>query len=340
MPNVARSRPASSPAVPENVVELPPVPAARGRWLDWVAVAVSAGSLAGLAGGWHWLCDLTTHFRWYWLLLSLAGLTACLRWRRAVAVALFAIAAAFNARDLLPYWLPSSQAPTTVGADAGGDRRLFVISANVHRVNRATDRATAYLRDRSPDVAVVLEVDDAWAAALEGLADAFPHRVIRPRPDNFGIAVLSRRPLADVEERAFCETGYPSILATIRHPAGDVRLIATHPFPPFNAACTARLVRHLDGVAEAVRASPLPCIVAGDLNATPWSRPFRRLTATGLVDSALAQGVQPTWHAGLPAPRIPIDHILVPADAVVLRRDVGPAIGSDHLPVEAEIVVR
>ena len=310
----------------------------RIRWFDAVAAGVLAGSLAGLAGDWHWLLDLTTHFRWYWFLLSMAGLVACLRWRRPTAVACLAIAAAANARDLLPYWLPRSQ--TSVAASDTADRRLVVISMNVHRVNDDSTAAVAYLRARHADVVVVLEVDADWAAALDGLADVFPHRAIRPRDDNFGIAVLSRLPLADVEERVFCDTGYPSILATVRRDAGDVRLIATHPFPPFNARCTTLLTEHLDGVAAAAAAAPLPCVVAGDLNATPWSRPFRRLVATsGLVDTALGRGVRPTWHAYLPAPRIPIDHVLVPPGAVVLRREVGPDIGSDHFPVEVEFVL-
>lgn len=319
---------------------LPSTPPARqhGRWFDAVAAGVLAGSLAGLAGEWHWFLDLTTHFRWYWFVLSMAGLVACLRWRRPTAVACLAIAAAANARDLLPYWLPRSQAAAAV-SDADG-RRLVVISMNVHRVNDDATAAVAYLRARRPDAVAVLEVDAHWAAALDGLADLFPHRVIRPRDDNFGIAVLSRSPLADVEERVFCATGYPSLLVTVRREAGDVRLVATHPFPPFNARCTNLLVEHLDGVAAAVAASPLPCVVAGDLNAAPWSRPFRRLVAaSGLVDSALGRGVRPTWHAHLPAPRIPIDHVLVPPGAVVLRREVGPDIGSDHFPVEVELIL-
>jgi len=198
----------------------------------------------------------------------------------------------------------------------------------------------AYLRDRRPDVVAVLEVDADWATALDGLADVFPHRVIRPRTDNFGIALLSRWPLDDVEVVAFTDTGFPSIVATVRRPAGDFRFIATHPYPPFNARSTDQLVTHLGGVAAAAVASSLPCLVAGDFNATPWSRPFRRLVATsGLVDSALGRGVQATWHAHLPAPRIPIDHVLVPPEATVLRREVGPDIGSDHFPIEAEIVL-
>ena len=191
-----------------------------------------------------------------------------------------------------------------------------------------------------PDIVAVLEVDDDWAAALEGLAEQFPHQLIRPRPDNFGIAVLSRWPLVDPQVVAFSETGFPSIIATVRRESGDFRFIATHPYPPFNGRATEALLVHLAGVAEVVESSPVPCIVAGDLNATPWSRPFRELLArSGLVDTAVGHGVQPTWHAHLPAPRIPIDHVLVPPAAVVLRREVGPDIGSDHFPVEAELIL-
>ena len=152
--------------------------------------------------------------------------------------------------------------------------------------------------------------------------------------------MLSRWPLVDPQVVAFSETGFPSIIATVRRESGDFRFIATHPYPPFNGRATEALLVHLAGVAEAVESSPLPCIVAGDLNATPWSRPFRELLArSGLVDTAVGHGVQPTWHAHLPAPRIPIDHVLVPPAAVVLRREVGPDIGSDHFPVEAELIL-
>jgi endonuclease/exonuclease/phosphatase (EEP) superfamily protein YafD len=330
--------PAADPAADMVAAEAEPRRPASGRWLDAVAVGVLAGSLAGWVGAWHWLLDLTTHFRWYWLVLSLGGLIACLRWRRPTAVACLALAAVANTRDLLPYWLPKST-PTQAVVDRD-DRRVFVISMNVHRVNDDATAAVAYLRDRQPDVVAVLEVDADWAAAFHSLAEVFPHRVIQPRPDNFGIALLSRWPLDDVELVSFSETGFPSIVATVRRPVGDFRFIATHPFPPFNARSTAQLVTHLDGVAETVATSSLPCLVAGDFNATPWSRPFRRLVATsGLIDSALGRGVQDTWHAHLPAPRIPIDHVLVPPEATVLRREVGPDIGSDHFPIEAEITL-
>ncbi|MCE9632537.1 MAG: endonuclease/exonuclease/phosphatase family protein [Planctomycetia bacterium] len=325
---------------PRLIRRVPPFTA--GRWLDAFAIAVLAGTIAGWCGRWYWLFDLASHFRSSWLLLAGAGLVACMRWPRPIAAACLVIAALGNVREMLPYWLSaeSPAASATVGERAARDRDVVVIAMNVRRINDDPTAAIAYLRGRRPDVVAVLEVDEQWAEALDTLGDLFPHRIIRPRPDNFGLAVLARWPLDDQEIVVFSTTGFPSIIATVRGPAGDFRFIATHPYPPFNAQATVALGEHLAGVADVAAASPLPCIVAGDLNATPWSLPFRTLVArSGLIDTALGRGVQATWNARYPIPRIPIDHILAPRGTRVLRREVGPDIGSDHFPVEAELIL-
>lgn len=305
------------------------------RIVDAAAILVFCGSAAGLLSAWHWLFDLTTHFRQYWFYAAAGGLLAALVFRRRPAAVILLAAVVFNGLDLAGSWLPPPP-----NRDPAGSESVFLISMNVRRINRDTAAAISYLRARQPDVAAVIEVDGRWARSLEGLSDLFPHRVIVPRPDNFGIAVLSRCPLDDTRVVEFSASGYPSIVATVRHESGDFRLIATHPYPPFDASAWATLNEHLAGVAAEAARGPLPSVVVGDLNATPWSHPFRRLLESGgLVDTALGRGVQATYHAGQPAPRIPIDHVLVPPATRVLRREVGPANGSDHFTVEAEVVL-
>jgi endonuclease/exonuclease/phosphatase (EEP) superfamily protein YafD len=138
--------------------------------------------------------------------------------------------------------------------------------------------------------------------------------------------------------REFGDTGVPSIVATFADPGGDYTVIATHPVPPKSPDYARDRDTQLRAIAQLVAASPLPCIVAGDLNATPWSAAFRDLLATsGLRDTALGRGVQASWNARVWAPRIPIDHILAPPGTEIIRRAVGPFVGSDHFPVEAEI---
>jgi endonuclease/exonuclease/phosphatase (EEP) superfamily protein YafD len=76
-------------------------------------------------------------------------------------------------------------------------------------------------------------------------------------------------------------------------------------------------------------------MVLGDLNTTSWSPYFRDLVAdSGLLDSRRGFGVEPSWPSfGLPLLRIPIDHGLVSPAVSVLDRRIGPAAGSDHLPL-------
>ncbi len=296
------------------------------------AYGLAAVTLAGFAGGWHWLLDLTSHFRWYWLLAALAWVVvAAGRLRRSALVAL-AVAITANAGAILPYWLPAA------GGSDGGEP-LEIVSLNVFAPNADKDRTLAYLRQRGADVVVLVEVDAAWAEALASLAPLYPHRVIEPRDDMFGVAVLSQLPLeaARVEELA---DGPPAIVTGVRRGEQGVLLVAAHPPAPISAAWSARRDAQLAAIGELAAAVSQPVIVAGDLNATPWSHGFRQLVAArGLRDSAAGHGLQASWNARHWAPRIPIDHVVVSPEIRVVARTVGPDVGSDHLPVEATLVV-
>lgn len=328
MPDASRRPSAGTAATPP-----------RRSLFHWLPFPLATVTLASFGGGWHWLLDLTSHFRWYWLLLALVCLAAS--WRRAGrgALACLAVAVIGNVWPLLPYWFAAfgdtvTAAPTT----APRPDALSIVSVNVLTSNADKPAVLAYLRSRDPDIVVALEVDAAWAAALAGLSDRWPHAVVQPRDDNFGIALLAKQPPREHRVSEFGDAGVPSIVATFTDPAGDYSVIATHPVPPKGPAYARDRDAQLRAIAEFVAASPLPCVVAGDLNATPWSAAFRDLVArSDLRDTALGRGVQATWNARAWAPRIPIDHILAPPGTEVLRRAVGPDVGSDHFPVEAEL---
>lgn len=307
-------------------------PASAVAWL------VLAATAAGSAGRWFWLLDLASHFRWHLLLGGCLWLALMFRrLGRAAQVGLI-VACVWNAFDLLPYWLPTAtfQNPAAVTAAP-----ISVVSVNVHSSNKDHARCVAYLRRRQPDLVAILELTPAWARAITALADLYPHRLVEPRPDNFGIAVLSRWPLAAAEVRAFGITPFPNAIVLVQPDRGPAfRFVATHPYPPVNAEATRRLRTQLAGLADHLAREGPATIVAGDFNATPWSFAFRDFVhTTGLRDSSLGLGLQPTWNARLWLPGIPIDHVLVPPGTTVLRRSVGPDIGSDHLPIEAELIL-
>jgi endonuclease/exonuclease/phosphatase (EEP) superfamily protein YafD len=79
-------------------------------------------------------------------------------------------------------------------------------------------------------------------------------------------------------------------------------------------------------------------VLMGDFNSVPWSRTQETLrAATGLRN---AGPMVPTWPSWQPSwIRLPIDQIMTRGALTRLGFKSGYYIGSDHLPVEAEIAV-
>lgn len=307
-------------------------------WLGaWLA---PAGSVIG------WLCDLTTHFRVYTALAAVAGLVVALHHGGIAARLTLVAVVAVHAVELLPACLPVASDTRSGAAHHPHDAArpdgtvIDVICLNVRYSNRDTKRVLDYLRSQRADVVAVVEVDGVWADALATLGGDYPFAHVKRGDSYEGIALLSRWPLRDPQTVDFGTQGVPSIVATVATPAAEVTVIATHPRPPLDPALDRELRLHLREIGRRAAASETPCLVVGDLNATPWCEAFRGLVADGrLRDSAAGRGIQNTWNARLWAPRIPIDHILVSPDVTVLDRRVGPDVGSDHFPVEARLVV-
>jgi len=79
-------------------------------------------------------------------------------------------------------------------------------------------------------------------------------------------------------------------------------------------------------------------VLMGDFNSVPWSRTQKALrAATGLKNDG---PMVPTWPSWQPSwIRLPIDQIFTRGALTRLDFRHGKYIGSDHLPVEAEIAV-
>ncbi|MEG1681447.1 MAG: endonuclease/exonuclease/phosphatase family protein, partial [Stenotrophomonas sp.] len=110
----------------------------------------------------------------------------------------------------------------------------------------------------------------------------------------------------------------------------SVRLIAVHPKPPMAVRkfrARDRLLRELG------QSSSQALIVAGDLNATPWSSALYTAQRHRLLRITGSAPTYPSDGAGLIG--IGIDHVLVSSQLAGTFRQRGPNIGSDHLPVRA-----
>jgi len=291
-------------------------------------VVLCFGSLFGFLGRFWWFFDLFAHFR-VQLSLGLLVIASVPAFRRQYKTAvLFAFVGGLNFGTVLPLYY--GKTPTL----PGHLRSYRVLLMNVNTQSGDPRRAASAIEGLDPDVIVLEEVNHAWMESLSEPLLRYPHRCAVPREDNFGIALYSKHPLQRGEHLQVSEADVPSIIADVVLPDGPVTFIATHPLPPAGSEGSRLRNDQLTAIARLAKTASLPVVLIGDLNVTPWSSHFEGLlAASGLQDSAKGRGVLPTWPTHLPFMLIPLDHCLYSKDIQVVRRALGPKIGSDHFPL-------
>lgn len=303
----------------------------------WATYVLGFAVAASFAGRLHWTCDLATHFRaqyaWGGLLLA-AGLMLCGRLRAAIAPLMLGLV---NVWFLLPFYLPHEEPGRSPPPDA---TRLKVVSMNVYAGSKSYGEVLDYLRETKPDVVLLMELTHAWRKQFEPLEADYPEQHFAARDDAFGIGLIARRKLADVEIDFLGGQSY--VRATCDVDGRTLTLFGIHPFPPLGARGSTMRNTAFAALNAKLREAKGAAIVAGDFNSTSWSPHFADLLAgTTLRDSRLGRGLQPSWSMTHPAPlRIPIDHMLVSPEVHLIERRLGPPVGSDHLPVEMEFSIR
>jgi len=299
---------------------------------------VTAG---GFAGSVWWMIDLMAHARVAYALtalLLLVILLALRSWRAAVVAA--AVLAA-NVAVIVPMYR-SAAMPNVRTA-------IRLVHFNVYTGNQSYQQTIDYLRSTKSDLILLEEVNGVWLAALES-EPTWRVTAARGREDNFGIALImpTDRPhdVEVVNSVIFDPTkglaAVPAIEVSLKVGGRDAKLLYVHTLPPVSSGYAQTRDAQMAAVARWVSAQKSPAIVMGDLNATPWCAPFRRLMKeTGMVDSQQSRGPQGSWPANMPwALRIPVDHCLHSDGFVTRLREVGPALGSDHRSVVVELGLR
>lgn len=293
---------------------------------DVPALALLAPVWLGLVGDQHWIVDLFSHFRWQYLPLCLLVLAWAAWQRRQVLGGLALLTLLFNLG-----WLARASWPASPAGSASP--ALRVLSLNLLASRPDTLRTIEYLTRSEADVLFLMEVDADWAAELEPLKRSHPHHHLAPRPDNFGLALFSCLPLHDL--RVFQPAaGPPVVQAKLVHQGRSLVLLGAHPPPPIGSRLSALRDAQLAALAEWTAGQDQPVLLAGDLNATPWSQALRPLTAAGFT--SLHPAWPPTWRAGSIF-ALSIDHAFVTAPLTLRQRRTGPNLGSDHRPLEIEV---
>lgn len=311
---------------------------ARATFIAWSsamggAVAFAA-PLHSHSGAVHealpWVLGLLGHWQWAFLVAGLASSAVALIMARRTVLVAGAI--------LLASW--SQHLPHAPDEELSqGAAQLRVVTANLNFVNPDISRIVQWAQGKeAPDVLVLQEFTEEHLAQLQGLSGAklnerFPHRVLQPQADQFGIALLSRLPIEEhtvVPGADHLHT--PKIRARLRWNGGLIAISVVHPMPPINARYARARDASLADEADHLVATGLPGLLVGDLNETPWGAGMRALDGSLF----LASGLAPTWpNAAGSASVLPLDHVLVTSHWRRVSAFRGPDTGSDHRPVGA-----
>jgi endonuclease/exonuclease/phosphatase (EEP) superfamily protein YafD len=285
--------------------------------------------------------------------LLLAGIALIGRRRKLAALSL--VVAVWNGQLIWPDVSPFR----AVSPAAAGQPVLKVLNFNIRFKNRNLDAVADYLIASGADVIGLIEATPRSKAALARLKTVYPYSI-----DCVGMELdcqnmlFSKLPLkksyaGPIDGRypyiAMAEVGVPG--------ASPVTIGVTHlstpftkqraPLGPVDPALPApRLAGAPDleqshqaaNLAGFLQRQPADFVLLGDFNSAPWSplqQAFR--TVSGLDDRG---HFLPSWPTSVwPIFRISLDQVFVRGRVQVTQLRLGPDIGSDHLPVVAEIAI-
>jgi endonuclease/exonuclease/phosphatase (EEP) superfamily protein YafD len=311
--------PARAPGLPEACAAL--------LGLGWIG-SQFPGPLALLDN----LSNFPAHFAF--------ALLACAAWlaarRRFAFAAGSLVLAALAIAPAIPWYQGPEQAP------ADGSRpSIELLVSNVYYANSQYDRIQRLIAAEDPDVVGLIEVDSRWLRKLAALRERYPHHFEMEDERHVGLALYSRLPLEDARVLQLPgERSTPAIAATLVAPGSrKAEIVLVHTIPPLSAHLIRRRNEQLVALARYARAQSGPVVMAGDFNVTMWNDGYRPLAEiAGLRNARSGYGIGPSWPPFGPL-GVPIDHVLATPDVGLGNFDVLPAIGSDHLPVSAHVVL-
>jgi endonuclease/exonuclease/phosphatase (EEP) superfamily protein YafD len=302
-----------------------------------IAVSLILATAASWLGAWWWVPALISHFRPHLASASLACLLLSAIARRPVVFAACVVLLVVHGAPLLPYLGIASEARALPPAN------LRVLTLNMH--SESTDPAALrrLIETERPDLVALTEMPNDLDALVSEIAVLPRYRTGRMTASPFAVAFFSRWPVTRSQVERGSGQPWPVLAADICDTEvwqGCLRVIALHSARPFGLGAQQQKLQLEVAQRLAASAEDRRVILMGDLNLTPWAPRFSELLTGGdLTDTGRRRGLWATWLCRLPFVGLFIDHVLV--SPTILARDnrLGPDVGSDHLPVIADLTV-
>jgi len=300
------------------------------------AFAALAGTLCVLAGVFgaslHWSFDLAGQFLLPSMVVSGAAalLAAAFGWFRiAGTAAVLAVAAYLTA-------MPWTVGPAPVAAQAP---RFKILLFNVWFANGQIPDVRKMAEEADADIVVFIETTARIRDQLQPLMAVYPYRFDCIGNARCDITIFARSRLTAPAVKATRDPDRSPLVGVQTEVAGcRLMLFATHMTRPFpNRPFWAQRAQAAE-IGDDLGAWSGAKLLLGDFNAAPWGYVIHTIAQRGGLN--VLTGTGGTWPSILPPQmRIPIDHMLAGRGLSFVSRRVLPKLGSDHLPVLAEIAV-
>jgi endonuclease/exonuclease/phosphatase family metal-dependent hydrolase len=232
---------------------------------------------------------------------------------------------------------------------------LRIATYNILAGDRGLKGIIETLRTANADVIALQEVDrltrrskkvdqaSVIAAALKmshAFVSHFPYQ-----GGEFGVALLSRFPIEDVQRHQAAKSRLALLSAKVRAPTGPIEVVVVHfnvtmPFDESAKQAKSDAARLQDAkkAFDLAGLSKLPLIIAGDFNDDTGSPPYELMKEAKLQDSCAGNVWSKTWSSTLPVTRI--DYVWASGHFTVHDCRTLSSDASDHLPVVAVLGLR
>ena len=240
---------------------------------------------------------------------------------------------------------------------------LTLVTVNIAPENRSPEEALAWLTLQDTDLIFLQDtgrgrVRDAFALIS---TDAYPYQA--EVAEGNGLLIFSRYQLTEIEAIDLDEDAEPdgqravldvdgSLVALynlhLANPVGSGQRLNIRALPDFvQRYDDSQRNQQIDNLLTRLRLERLPFIVVGDFNMGSFAARYADLQSV-MVDAFIkqGQGFGPTWSA-FPlrgsSERMPLilrlDYVWHSPDLESVSFEIGPEIGSDHLPLKAAISI-
>ncbi len=307
-----------------------------------VAILLCAVTLVSLVPSNRWWIAVLNFPRLLMLivisLMTLGVLILSRRWRYPLLIAL-ALAAVLQLWRIYPYVF---FAPAEV-VEAGtlprrADASCFkTLGLNVYQHNRDYAATRSMIEREQPDILLLMETDAAWARAMQAVLARYPHRVMRPLDNTYGLIFASKLPVRSAHTENVTDHDTPTVYADlVTRDEQAFHYIGLHPRPPSPGQDTGTRDRKIARAALRIAGDQVPAVAMGDFNDVPWSRTTQVFKQVGgYLDPRIGRGDYPTFPADYAPVGWPLDQIFVSPAFTFRSLRVLQNVGSDHRPLAA-----